>query len=84
MTKTYFMDLEQAKMFVKDENKKYGIKTLRRDLENRYRLSIKRIQIEDNGIVTIYNPNASSLEKRLIKDGWALKNHYGMVTKEEV
>jgi len=74
------MKLEDAMRFAKYD--KNGTKSLRRDLENRYRVSIKRIQFEDSGVVTIYNPDEKA-EKRIVKEGWILKNHLGIISKEE-
>ena len=80
-TTLYFMNINEAMKLV-DENKR-DVRYFRRALGDRYRISPKRIQIED-GYVSIYEPNASSMIKRIEKDGWKVKNHLGIVSKEEV
>ena len=45
------------------------VRYIKRKLEDRYRVSAKRIWIE-NGLVTIYNPTTSTATNRILKDGF--------------
>lgn len=80
-TTLYFMRTEDAMKLVDEKyrDKRY----FRKALGDRYRLSPKRVQMED-GFISIYEPNASSQIKRIIKDGWKIKTHLGVISKEEV
>ena len=45
------------------------VRYIKRKLEDRYRISARRIWIE-NDIVLIYNPNPAAFTNRMLKDGF--------------